>query len=90
MLLYLLKSKVWPYSGAFLIQTPTVEWCVVGRGIKNGQRRDIMLKRDWIIHSKFVNQLDSMVNVAGQTYMTSSELENLHFDIKFDIHLSTR
>jgi hypothetical protein len=59
-----------PNSVTHLKRMPILEWCVVGCGSKNRHHKDMCLKGDWTMSSKFVNpsRLNSHQHNWGPLY----------------------
>lgn len=55
-----------PNSMRFLIRIPMFEWFVVWCGSKNGYKKDMCIKREWIACSGFVAILCSIVIIIEE------------------------
>ena len=71
--------------------TPVFEWCIFGCGSKKRQKKKTyVLKGVWSLYSEFIIILDAIVNIIwGCLYEHLIRSENLHFDNKYDTHMSS-
>ena len=59
-------------------------------GSKNKFQTDVYLKEIELHIESIVTILSSIIDIIEETYMTLNEIEKIHFNSEYDIHMSSK